>query len=123
MGMDDDLKVLSRHQLIEEVTRVPAGVRKHRDNSDMICAGIIPSSRACFPNASNPTSPCRARRSAYAVASRSGAVWKGSCLTQRQLTLNLKVTEEWRSGLAVTCLSTDGFRSAPNIVWRSDVGR
>jgi hypothetical protein len=33
MDANDDLKVLSRDQLIEEVKRLRAGVRKHRDNS------------------------------------------------------------------------------------------
>jgi hypothetical protein len=45
MDANDDLKVLSRDQLIEEVKRLRAGVRKHRDNSDMICAGITPKHR------------------------------------------------------------------------------
>lgn len=33
MDVDDDLKVLSRNQLIEEVKRLRAGVRNHRDIS------------------------------------------------------------------------------------------
>ena len=40
--MDDDLKQMSREQLIAEVKKLRQGIRKHRDSTDHeICAGTI----------------------------------------------------------------------------------
>jgi hypothetical protein len=48
--MDEDLNGMSREQLIDEVKRLRAGIRQHRDTAVTISAGTIPIFGGCCRN-------------------------------------------------------------------------
>jgi hypothetical protein len=50
MAMDEDILSWTREELIAEVVRLRTGIRAHRTVVGTICAGIIQSFGACFPN-------------------------------------------------------------------------
>lgn len=54
MSEDDDLSALSRDQLIEEVKRLRAGVRQHRDSSGHDLCWYHPELWSLLPERSSP---------------------------------------------------------------------
>lgn len=52
--MDDDLQIMSREQLIAEVTRLRDGIRKHRDSSGHELCWHHPALWGLLPEKSDP---------------------------------------------------------------------
>ena len=71
--MDDDLERLSRPQLIDEVKRLRAAIRAHRDASGNNLCWHHPALWSLLPEPTLPASPCPTGHSSCAAASATGS--------------------------------------------------
>lgn len=79
--MDDDLMIMSLHELRQEVQKLRDAIRTHRDAASTSYAGTILNSGGCCRRRPIRCLQCRPGRSSFRDAYVTGSHWTGNCRT------------------------------------------